>query len=54
MAHLTQRDFVPLNIAVLTISDTRTLATDTSGQTLVDRLQGAGHVLVVGLRQDAA
>ena len=46
MAHLTQRDFVPLNIAVLTISDTRTLDTDTSGQTLVDRLQGAGHVLV--------
>lgn len=46
MAHLKQRDFVPLNIAVLTISDTRTLDTDTSGQTLVDRLQGAGHVLV--------
>jgi molybdenum cofactor biosynthesis protein B len=46
MAHLKQRNFVPLNIAVLTISDTRTLDTDTSGQTLVDRLQGAGHVLV--------
>ena len=46
MAHLKQRHFIPLNIAVLTISDTRTLDTDTSGQTLVDRLQGAGHVLV--------
>ncbi len=37
--------FVPLNIAVLTVSDTRTLATDTSGQLLVDRLQTAGHEL---------
>jgi molybdenum cofactor biosynthesis protein B len=46
MAHLKQRNFVPLNIAVLTISDTRTLDTDTSGQTLVDRLEGAGHVLI--------
>ena len=46
MAHLKPRHFVPLNIAVLTISDTRTFDTDTSGQTLVDRLQGAGHVLV--------
>ncbi|CAI8826162.1 MULTISPECIES: molybdenum cofactor biosynthesis protein B [Pseudomonas] len=46
MAHLKQRTFVPLNIAVLTISDTRTLDTDTSGQTLVDRLESAGHVLI--------
>lgn len=46
MAQLTQRNFISLNIAVLTISDTRTFDTDTSGQTLVDRLQGAGHVLV--------
>ena len=46
MAHLTQRHFVSLNIAVLTISDTRTYDTDTSGQTLVDRLQGAGHGLI--------
>ena len=37
--------FVALNIAVLTISDTRTLDNDTSGQTLVDRLQQAGHTL---------
>ena len=40
------RPFVPLRIAVLTLSDRRTLATDTSGQLLVDRLTGAGHELV--------
>jgi molybdenum cofactor biosynthesis protein B len=39
------RDFVPVNIAVLTVSDTRTAATDTSGDTLVERLEGAGHRL---------
>ena len=37
--------FVPLNIAVLTVSDTRSLATDTSGQLFVDRLTAAGHHL---------
>lgn len=37
--------FLPVNIAVLTVSDTRTPETDTSGQTLVDRLTAAGHVL---------
>ena len=37
--------FVPLNIAVLTVSDTRTLDTDTSGQVFVDRLTEAGHRL---------
>jgi len=37
--------FVPLNIAVLTVSDTRTLDTDTSGGLLVERLKGAGHHL---------
>lgn len=37
--------FHPLNIAVLTISDTRTEVTDTSGGLLVDRLTSAGHVL---------
>ncbi|MEX3776462.1 molybdenum cofactor biosynthesis protein B [Pseudomonas sp. MYb118] len=46
MAHLAQRTFAPLNIAVLTISDTRTFDTDTSGQTLADLLQGAGHQLI--------
>lgn len=37
--------FHPLGMAVLTISDTRTLETDTSGGLLVERLTGAGHVL---------
>lgn len=37
--------FIPLNIAVLTISDSRTEATDTSGQVLVDGLLGVGHNL---------
>ena len=37
--------FIPLNIAVLTISDTRALADDKSGATLVDRLIAAGHTL---------
>jgi molybdenum cofactor biosynthesis protein B len=39
------RPFVPVNIAVLTVSDTRTVETDRSGDTLVDRLTGVGHVL---------
>jgi molybdopterin adenylyltransferase len=39
------KKFVPLNIAVLTISDTRTLADDKSGTTLSDRITSAGHVL---------
>jgi len=38
-----QIEFQPLNIAVLTISDTRTEADDTSGDTLVARLREAGH-----------
>ncbi|MCQ4324529.1 molybdenum cofactor biosynthesis protein B [Stutzerimonas stutzeri] len=45
MSHLADQVFVPLNIAVLTVSDTRTLETDTSGQLLVDRLDAAGHWL---------
>ena len=39
------RDFIPVRIAILTVSDTRGLDQDRSGQTLVDRLQKAGHVL---------
>ena len=39
------REFKPLNIAVLTVSDSRTEADDRSGKTLVDRLTGAGHRL---------
>ena len=38
-------EFIPLNIAIMTVSDTRTLDDDKSGQTLVDRLTAAGHVL---------
>jgi molybdopterin adenylyltransferase len=37
--------FLPVNIAVLTISDTRTLADDRSGDTLVARITAAGHHL---------
>jgi len=37
--------FYPLNIAVLTVSDTRDEITDTSGALLAERLQSAGHVL---------
>ena len=39
------RQFIPLNIAVLTVSDTRSLADDKSGTTLADRLTAAGHRL---------
>ncbi|MGD0959340.1 MAG: molybdenum cofactor biosynthesis protein B [Methylomonas sp.] len=39
------RPFIPLNIAVLTISDTRTEEEDVSGQTLVSGLTAAGHQL---------
>jgi len=37
------RQFVPLKIAVLTISDTRALEDDKSGATLVERIDRAGH-----------
>ncbi len=37
--------FLPVQIAVLTVSDTRTPADDRSGDTLVERLQDAGHTL---------
>ena len=39
------RDFLPVRIAVLTVSDTRSAADDRSGDTLVERLTGAGHIL---------
>jgi len=41
--------FKPVSIAVLTVSDTRTLETDTSGQLLQDRIELAGHA--VGARE---
>ncbi|MUG31601.1 MULTISPECIES: molybdenum cofactor biosynthesis protein B [Psychrobacter] len=40
-----EKVFTPLNVAVLTVSDSRTLEQDTSGQYLVDSLQEAGHNL---------
>jgi molybdenum cofactor biosynthesis protein B len=40
-----EREFKPLNIAVMTVSDTRTETTDKSGDTLVKLLTGAGHSL---------
>ena len=39
------RPFLPVRIAVLTVSDTRTAADDRSGDTLVERLTEAGHLL---------
>jgi molybdenum cofactor biosynthesis protein B len=39
------KDFVPVRIAVLTVSDTRKMVDDKSGQTLVDRIAAAGHAL---------
>jgi len=39
------RPFIPVRIAVLTVSDTRTLEEDRSGDTLVERLTKAGHQL---------
>lgn len=41
-----ERDFLPINIAVLTVSDTRGIEDDKSGDTLVDRINGAGHVVI--------
>jgi molybdenum cofactor biosynthesis protein B len=41
-----EREFIPVNIAVLTVSDTRTLETDSSGQLIVDRLTEVGHAIV--------
>jgi len=38
-------DFIPLNIAIMTVSDSRTVADDKSGTILVDRLTDAGHNL---------
>jgi molybdenum cofactor biosynthesis protein B len=39
------KDFIPVRIAVLTVSDTRQLADDKSGQTLVDRIVADGHIV---------
>lgn len=39
------KEFIPVRIAVLTVSDTRSVEEDRSGQTLVDRIERAGHHL---------
>lgn len=39
------KHFIPLNICILTVSDTRSAAEDTSGQKLVELVQHAGHKL---------
>lgn len=39
------KEFLPVRIAVLTVSDTRGLDQDKSGDTLVGRIEGAGHIL---------
>lgn len=45
MSEHRERQFIPLSIAVLTISDTRTEDSDKSGKVLVARLREAGHKL---------
>jgi molybdenum cofactor biosynthesis protein B len=40
---MSERQFIPLDIAVLTVSDSRNEETDKSGKLLVDRLTAAGH-----------
>lgn len=42
---MSERDFIAVGIAVITISDTRVLADDKSGQVLVDRIAESGHRL---------
>ncbi|MEJ2395666.1 MAG: molybdenum cofactor biosynthesis protein B [Candidatus Thiodiazotropha sp.] len=44
--HFTESDFVPLNLAILTVSDSRTEETDKSGHSLKERATEAGHKLV--------
>lgn len=41
-----ERTFKPINIALLTVSDTRVAETDTSGDILAERIKAAGHALV--------
>ena len=50
-----KRPFLPVSIAILTVSDTRTAADDRSGDTLAERLTKAGHTLAARaiVRDDA-
>ena len=45
MVNAETTEFKPVNIAIMTVSDTRTIADDRSGDTLVERLETAGHKL---------
>src|SRR3569832_1370217 len=40
-----EREFIPVRIAVLTVSDTRTIETDTSGRYIADAMATAGHTI---------
>ncbi|MCB1487635.1 MAG: molybdenum cofactor biosynthesis protein B [Bauldia sp.] len=42
---MTAAEFIPVRFAVLTVSDTRSLEEDRSGQTLAERIEKAGHLL---------
>ncbi len=42
---MSEKSFIPVNIAIMTVSDSRTEDNDTSGKALVDRLTEAGHRL---------
>ena len=42
---MSEKPFVPVRFAVLTVSDTRSLAEDRSGSTLAERIEAAGHTL---------
>jgi len=46
MSENSSRELIPVNICVLTVSDSRTEENDKSGQLLVKRLESAGHVLL--------
>jgi molybdenum cofactor biosynthesis protein B len=55
MAVDASRTFTPINIALLTVSDTRTAADDTSGDILAERIKAAGHHLAArAIEQDDA
>lgn len=41
----TEKEFIPVRFAVLTVSDTRSMAEDKSGDTLAGRIESAGHVV---------
>ena len=48
------KEFLPVRIAVLTVSDTRQMADDRSGQTLVDRIAASGRLRSGHFRADFA